>query len=156
MFKIHVFCMISSAMLFLCISSCFPRQVLLANKLDEEIKMAFIVVVSPLFVSFVTLILMSFSAKGGNKCKSITSFAHFMGILMLIYSGWFGMRKDFCSFVLGACPLLQEYANIAYNTDRRRASAGVELQSADKQDMRIKKADMLKPVLPIVSIEMPD
>lgn len=112
-------------------------QVLLANKLDEEIKMAFIVVVSPLFVSFVTLILMSFSAKGGNKW-------------------WFGMRKDFCSFVLGACPLLQEYANIAYNTDRRRASAGVELQSADKQDMRIKKADMLKPVLPIVSIEMPD
>lgn len=44
-------------------------QVLLANKLDDDIKISYTAVVSPLFVSFVTLILMSFSAKGGNKCK---------------------------------------------------------------------------------------
>ncbi|KAJ8939329.1 hypothetical protein NQ318_005690 [Aromia moschata] len=87
-------------------------QVLLANKLDDDIRMSYIAVVSPLFISFVTLILMSFSAKGGNKW-------------------WFGMRKDFCSFVLGACPLLQEYANIAYHTERR--TNGVELeQQAEK------------------------
>lgn len=47
-------------------------QVLLANKLDEDIRMSFIAVVSPLFVSFITLILMSFSAKGANKCKFVT------------------------------------------------------------------------------------
>jgi hypothetical protein len=44
-------------------------QVLLANKLDEEIRMSYTAVVSPLFISFTTLILMSFSAKGGNRCK---------------------------------------------------------------------------------------
>lgn len=73
-------------------------QVLLANKLDEDIRMSFIAVVSPLFVSFITLILMSFSAKGANKW-------------------WFGIRKDFCSFLLGACPLLQEYGNISYQPE---------------------------------------
>ncbi|KAK7582758.1 hypothetical protein V9T40_014203 [Parthenolecanium corni] len=30
--------------------------------------------------------------------------------------GWFGLRKDFCQFLLGICPFLQEYANIAYNS----------------------------------------
>lgn len=43
-------------------------QVLLANKLDEDIKISYTAAVSPLFVSFITLILMSFSAKGGNRC----------------------------------------------------------------------------------------
>lgn len=65
------------------------------------------------------------------------------------------MRKDFCSFLLGACPLLQEYANIAYHIERR--PNGVELEQTEKQDRNsIKKADLLKPVLPIISIEMPD
>lgn len=66
------------------------------------------------------------------------------------------MRKDFCSFILGVCPLLQEYGNIAYNSERR--SNGVEMeQQSEKSDIRnIKKADLLKPVLPIVSIELPD
>lgn len=30
-------------------------------------------------------------------------------------SGWFGLRKDLCQFLLGVCPLLQEYANISYS-----------------------------------------
>lgn len=45
-------------------------QVLLANKLDEDIKISYTAAVSPLFISFITLILMSFSAKGGNRCNS--------------------------------------------------------------------------------------
>lgn len=65
------------------------------------------------------------------------------------------MRKDFCSFVLGACPLLQEYANIAYHSERR--TNGVELeQQIEKNEKALKRADFLKPVLPIISIEMPD
>ncbi|GJQ85910.1 hypothetical protein Trydic_g21765 [Trypoxylus dichotomus] len=111
-------------------------QVLLANKLDGDITISYIAVVSPLFVSFVTLILMSFSAKGGNKW-------------------WFGIRKDFCTFILGACPLLQEYANIAYHSERR--PNGMEMQQTEKREHNVlKKADLLKPVLPIISIEMPD
>lgn len=67
------------------------------------------------------------------------------------------MRKDFCSFVLGACPLLQEYANIAYHTERRTNNS-VELQQQNvKHDKtNLKKSDLHKPVLPIISIEMPD
>lgn len=66
------------------------------------------------------------------------------------------MRKDFCAFVLGACPLLQEYANIAYHSERR--SNGVELQQQNEKHDRsnVKNSDLLKPVLPIISIEMPD
>jgi len=47
-------------------------KVLLANKLDEDISLSYIGVVSPLFLSYFTLILMSFGAKGGNRCKYIT------------------------------------------------------------------------------------
>lgn len=65
------------------------------------------------------------------------------------------MRKDFCSFVLGVCPLLQEYANIAYHSERRQN--GVELEQQEKSaNAAIKRTDMMKPVLPIVSIETPD
>ncbi|CAH2007497.1 unnamed protein product [Acanthoscelides obtectus] len=110
-------------------------QVLLADKLDDDIRISYIAVVSPLFVSFTTLILMSFSAKGGNKW-------------------WFAMRKDFCSFVLGACPILQEYANIGYHSERR--TNRVEMEQVQKNEKIFKRADLLKPVQPIVSIEMPD
>lgn len=69
--------------------------------------------------------------------------------------GWFGIRKDFCTFILGACPLLQEYANIAYHSESR--TNGVEMQRTEKREHNVlKKADLLKPVLPIISIEMPD
>ncbi|KAH7646248.1 transmembrane protein 185a-like protein [Dermatophagoides farinae] len=50
----------------------------------------------PLYFTFSILICMSFSSKGGNLW-------------------WFGMRKDFCSFLLILCPCLREYANISYN-----------------------------------------
>ncbi|XP_018329122.1 transmembrane protein 185B [Agrilus planipennis] len=111
-------------------------QVLLANKLDEDIEISHTSVAIPLMVSFVTLILMSFNSKGGNKW-------------------WFGMRKDFCSFILSVCPLLQEYGNIAYHSERHRN--GVELeQQSEKGGHVVRRADLFKPVLPIVSIELPD
>ncbi|KAH9390095.1 hypothetical protein TYRP_007644 [Tyrophagus putrescentiae] len=50
----------------------------------------------PLYFTLIILICMSFSSKGGNLW-------------------WFGMRKDFCSFLLVLCPCLREYANISYN-----------------------------------------
>lgn len=117
--------------------------------------MSFIAVVSPLFVSFITLILMSFSAKGANKCKFIKVLSHKLSPQFINFVGWFGIRKDFCSFLLGACPLLQEYGNISYQPEQRQN--GVELeQPNDKSDAQIKKLDLMKPVLPIISIEMPD
>lgn len=44
-------------------------QVLIADKLDGDLDKPFIVVVGPLLLAFLVLILMSFSAKGGNKCE---------------------------------------------------------------------------------------
>jgi hypothetical protein len=46
--------------------------VVLANKLDGEIDASYVTIASPLFVSFSTLMLMSFGAKGANKCKYLT------------------------------------------------------------------------------------
>ncbi|XP_049840226.1 transmembrane protein 185B isoform X1 [Schistocerca gregaria] len=121
-------------------------QVLLANKLDGAITLSYVGVVSPLFLSYCTLILMSFGAKGGNRW-------------------WFGIRKDFCHFLLSLCPFLQEYANIAYSIQSddgsRRANAGTSSSSetsvADmKTEKRLKKPELLKPVVPVVSIDMPD
>ncbi|XP_044738918.1 transmembrane protein 185B [Chrysoperla carnea] len=113
-------------------------QVLLTNRLDGEISINYITVVSPLFVSFFTLILMSFNAKGCNRW-------------------WFGIRKDFCQFLLGTCPLLQEYGNIAYSIEDPNMdnnSASIEMQPT--REKRLKKCDLLKPVVPITSIDMPD
>ncbi|CAH2041437.1 unnamed protein product, partial [Iphiclides podalirius] len=124
-------------------------QVLLTNKLDDGLALSYIVVVSPLFVSYATLIIMSFSSKGGNKW-------------------WFGIRKDFCQFLLSVFPLLQEYANIAYNNNANRASGGEpaipEPYSDDathkkpkgKSHKNQKKNETMKPVVPVTSIDMPD
>jgi hypothetical protein len=79
--------------------------------------------------------------------------------------GWFGIRKDFCHFLLSLCPFLQEYANIAYSLQsdeggRRGQSAPegmVDAPSLDmKPDKRFKKTEFLKPVVPVISIDMPD
>ena len=44
-------------------------QVLLTNKLDNNIEIKFIGVVSPLFLTYTQLILMSFNNRKNNKCK---------------------------------------------------------------------------------------
>ncbi|XP_022193184.2 transmembrane protein 185B-like [Nilaparvata lugens] len=110
--------------------------VLLTNKLDGDISMNYSGVVSPLFVSYVTLLLLTFSAKGGNKW-------------------WFGIRKDFSQF-------LQEYANMAYSTGRASeqndgsSSSNNASQQPIIKEKNHKKSDLMKPVVPVISIEMPD
>ncbi|KAI2799585.1 hypothetical protein BLOT_011491 [Blomia tropicalis] len=59
-------------------------------------EMDYFFVCVPLYFTLGILICMSFHSKGGNLW-------------------WFGMRKDFCSFILFLCPCLREYANISYN-----------------------------------------
>ncbi|CAH0727021.1 unnamed protein product, partial [Brenthis ino] len=128
-------------------------QVLLTNKLDDELSLSYIVVVSPLFVTYATLIIMSFSSKGGNKW-------------------WFGIRKDFCQFLLSVFPLLQEYANIAYNNNNVNQSSGIPTEPMNQEPYRDeeiqkkvkekkshknqKKNEAMKPVVPVTSIDMPD
>lgn len=99
-----------------------------------------------MILALVTLILLSFSAKGGNKW-------------------WFGIRKSFSQFLLSALPFLQEYGNISYHTENGQnvpvLDQNVRLDEFDKNDKRSKKAlnkknDLLKPVVPIISIDIPD
>lgn len=46
-------------------------QVLLADRLDGDLKSTFTVISIPLFMGLFALILLSFNSKGGNKCKSL-------------------------------------------------------------------------------------
>ncbi|XP_011192130.1 transmembrane protein 185B [Zeugodacus cucurbitae] len=126
---------------------CF--QVVICDKLEGELKFPYMIVFSPLMISLSALIGLSFSAKGGNKW-------------------WFGIRKSFHQFLLSAMPFLQEYGNISYHVDRSAAAQSVPLDAStsnvhtgdfDKHDKKSKKGaknDSMKPVMPIISIDMPD
>ena len=72
------------------------------------------------------------------------------------FVGWFGIRKNFCHFLLGLCPLLQEYGNISYQSRNDQDQPPSEPMVSDKSEKHIKKIDLTKPVVPIVSIDMPD
>ncbi|KAK3105125.1 hypothetical protein FSP39_017680 [Pinctada imbricata] len=116
-------------------------EVLLANRLDGDNHFKYTAITVPLFVSLITLICLSFGAKGGNQW-------------------WFGIRKDFCQFLLGACPFLQEYGNISYSLhkDNQREEEVVSTVKIDKPFHKKHRSseDQGKAVVPIVSIETPD
>lgn len=103
-------------------------------------------------------------------------------IINLFGIGWFGMRKDFCQFLLSVFPLLQEYANIAYHSEpNQQGTNGANANTVENQQNAIgadrvrssrhtrskdkhckksvknqKKNELLKPVVPIISIDIPD
>lgn len=104
--------------------------VLLSNKLDGQSGLTFAAACVPLDLAFVVLTLLAFGAKGGNHW-------------------WFGLRKDFCHFLLAVCPLLQEYGNISYS-----------LHSNEPDEPPLKpparRSTELRVVMPALSIETPD
>lgn len=122
-------------------------QVLLADKLDGDLKWNYISIAWPLLLALFNLILLSFSAKGGNKW-------------------WFGIRKNFSQFLLYSLPFLQEYGNISYHSESQQNNGGsgdtnLQLDDLEKNHKRSKKNgskkhDHLKPVVPIISIDLPD
>lgn len=80
-------------------------------------QLSYFTVCCPLYLAFMILICLSFGSRGGNLCEFKS------GRLLLLFAklicsrhvtGWFGMRRDFCSFLLTICPCLQEYGNISY------------------------------------------
>ncbi|RUS73949.1 hypothetical protein EGW08_018287 [Elysia chlorotica] len=140
-------------------------EILLANRLDHVNDFNFAFVVIPLLMSLASLMCLSFGAKGGNFW-------------------WFGIRKDFCQFVLGACPCLQEYGNISYSIQRDDQDSVVEspppshapglgmppsdlspyISSSDLPDVQCGKPggagrgqlEMPRVVVPVLAIDMPD
>jgi len=70
--------------------------VLITNKLDGTVQISYFAACAPLFLTFFTLIIASFGARGGNQY-------------------WFGLRKPPCQFLFGICPCLQLFGNISYS-----------------------------------------
>ncbi|XP_020622077.1 transmembrane protein 185A-like [Orbicella faveolata] len=113
-------------------------QIILCNRLDGITQDMFVGVVAPLQISLLSLLATSFYHKGGNHW-------------------WFGIRKDFCDFLLGMCPFLQEYGNISCKFSESIFSRPPrEEASIEPQRKPVVHEYPAKCVVPVVSIEMPD
>lgn len=98
-------------------------------------------------MALLSLIVLSFCAKGGNKW-------------------WFGIRKNFYQFILSFLPFLQEYGNISYRPESNQSNnyniengQTVPLdfnEDADERRGHKKCNDNFKPVVAISSIYSPD
>ncbi|CAL1281143.1 unnamed protein product [Larinioides sclopetarius] len=120
--------------------------VLLSNKLDSESSLTYAATCIPLYFTFIVLIFLSFGSKGGNHW-------------------WFGIRKDFCQFLLSICPLLQEYGNISYSLHSNEpedneppvqaVTCGKPMYSHSKKK-NLSSQSELRVVVPALSIETPD
>jgi len=49
----------------------------------------------------------------GEVCDASSS-ARICDVMSDCRAGWFGLRKEFCPWMLDTCPVLQEYGNISY------------------------------------------
>ncbi|KAI4786007.1 hypothetical protein KUCAC02_037409 [Chaenocephalus aceratus] len=74
-------------------------EILLVHKLDDHNSLSYVCVFVPLWLSLLTLMATTFGQKGGNHW-------------------WFGIRKDFCHFLLELLPFLREYGNVSYDLQR--------------------------------------
>lgn len=64
---------------------------------SSESSLSYFLVSIPLYVSYLSLILLSFNSHTGNVW-------------------WFGLRRDFCGLFLHACPFLKTYGNIEFKS----------------------------------------
>jgi len=118
----------------------FISQVLLTRKLDGDTKLPYSFISIPLLVALTSLIMQSFSARGGNLW-------------------WFGMQKDFCLFVLDVLPSLREYVNVSYQLDgdsppQSAGSAGDHFDHLKRIKRNLKNDSGA--VVPVLIIDVPD
>lgn len=138
--------------------------ILLSNKLDStsemnfshmrmssnslltgNIRTSYFTVSIPLHFVFLILICFSFNSKGNNQW-------------------WFGMRKDFCSFLLSICPCLREYGNISYTKQSsalssRNASQNIAENgnpSSTPHNCKVPASHAKKPIVPHMTLDCPD
>ncbi|XP_071846571.1 transmembrane protein 185A-like isoform X2 [Apostichopus japonicus] len=113
--------------------------VLLVHRLDNNNDLPYIAVCCPLYITLLVLIPTSFGQRSGNHW-------------------WFGIRKDFCTFILDICPFLREYGNITVEFGRIEAPEGEE--EVENDFFRLTKVSNIEQpqriVMPIINIEMPD
>nr|CAG4644063.1 EOG090X087A [Lepidurus arcticus] len=121
-------------------------QVLLTNKLDDNLELSYVAVCLPLYISLATQILRSFTSRGGNPW-------------------WCGMRKEFSVFLLEAFPSLTLYGNISCHRpvvcEPERSALPVSTGQANTEP-RVKKSSIggnkleVKTVVPALIIDAPD
>ncbi|XP_020319411.1 transmembrane protein 185-like isoform X3 [Oncorhynchus kisutch] len=87
-------------------------EILLVHKLDGHYSSSYVSVFVPLWVSLVTLMATTFGQKGGNHW-------------------WFGIRKDFCQFLLELFPFLREYGNVSYDLHHEDPEVCEEMPAHD-------------------------
>ena len=86
---------------------------------------------------------------------------------MPFFLGWFGIRTDFCQFLLEQCPCLRLYANISFNfpadEERPQQAPGGAVQTDSHIDGATKKSFHVNIInsikydsVRIESIETPD
>jgi len=113
-------------------------MVMLTRRLDGFSNSYFTSIFIPLDISLISFIVTSFYQKGGNQW-------------------WFGMRKDFCEFLLDSFPLLREYGNVSYRfPDPNIVSDASSNTSLDLTCESQKRKDMPKIVGTILLIDTPD
>ncbi|XP_026908806.1 transmembrane protein 185A isoform X4 [Acinonyx jubatus] len=119
-------------------------EILLVHKLDGHNAFSCIPIFVPLWLSLITLMATTFGQKGGNHCCRGScghcqpggptwratepqafplALSGYSGLALSSFlrhqdkalNGWFGIRKDFCQFLLEIFPFLREYGNISYD-----------------------------------------
>ena len=53
--------------------------------------------------------------------------------MIFAYPGWFGMRSEFCPFLLHHCPFLTIYGNISYSKKNEQENEQVNTGSSQEQ-----------------------
>ena len=103
-----------------------------------------------------------------NATSVVYRLSDFSSVHNVCLPGWFGLRREFCPWLLGVCPVLQEYGNISYKIQGDDA-ASTEQQEPPEQNMSSKRKavpthtkkglppeEPLRTAVPILSIEVPD
>ncbi|XP_032811205.1 transmembrane protein 185A-like [Petromyzon marinus] len=101
-------------------------EVLLVHKIDGNSSLSYVHIFIPLWLSLLTLMISTIGQKGGNHW-------------------WFGIRKDFCQFLLELLPPLREYGNIAYESERDTGDGGGSLAD-DPEDPPLYETHKIPPI----------
>lgn len=118
-------------------------QILLVHKLDGHNSLSYVCVFVPLWLSLLTLMATTFGQKGGNHCEYLQAVCSYSALIKKgiflsccwrvkirsssdLPTGWFGIRKDFCHFLLELLPFLREYGNVSYDLQRSEDPEAVD------------------------------
>ena len=69
--------------------------------------------------------------------------------------GWFGIRKDFCEYLLGMIPCLREYGNTSYKFPESFITEAVSEELITHKRTSVQK-DAPKQTAPVLRIDVPD